>query len=254
MTSLELDGRRWLLTRLGRAMAVLVAPKLLSVPVYAQWATGSGGTISYAGGNVGVGTSSPTAQLEVMSASPNLLELSDNQGNYMLFYGNGYNNIDAWGAAFRLYSGNNGFQFRTQNADPAMVILASGYVGIGTSTPGNPLSVNGTVQAKEVLVNTGWSDYVFAPDYRLQPLSEVAKYVQEHHHLPNIPSEAEVAEKGVSLGEMQSKLLAKIEEITLHMIQAEERGDRLEKQNRELEERLQRLELRGDERSGAPKN
>jgi hypothetical protein len=116
-----------------------------------------------------------------------------------------------------------------------MRITSTGNVGIGTTAPGYPLSVNGTIQAKEVLVNTGWSDYVFDPGYRLQPLSEVATYVQENHHLPEIPSAAEVAEKGISLGNMQSKLLAKIEELTLHMIRAE-------RENRELKERLVRLE------------
>ena len=116
-----------------------------------------------------------------------------------------------------------------------MTILGNGNVGIGTSNPTKLLSVNGTIQAKEVLVNTGWSDYVFNPDYHLRQLSDVAAFIKENHHLPEIPSAAEVREKGVNLGEMQSKLLAKIEELTLHMIQADE-------QNRDLRERLARLE------------
>ena len=117
--------------------------------------------------------------------------------------------------------------------------------GIGTTSPQNPLSVNGIIQAKEVIVNTDWSDYVFAPDYRNRPLAEVAAYIQENHHLPGIPSAKEVEEKGVSLGDMQAKLLAKVEELTLHMIQAEERNNRLDRQNRELQERIARLETRG---------
>jgi hypothetical protein len=68
-------------------------------------------------------------------------------------------------------------------------------------------------------------------------LSEVNAYIQAHRHLPDIPSEAEVKEKGVSVGDMQSKLLAKIEELTLHMIQQD-------KENRELRERIARLETR----------
>jgi hypothetical protein len=111
-----------------------------------------------------------------------------------------------------------------------------GYVGIGTTNPQYLLSVNGQIGAKEVIVtNTGWSDYVFRPEYRLWPLSEVGAYIEANHHLPDIPSEAEVREKGVSIGDMQSKLLAKIEEITLHMIQQD-------KENRGLRERIAQLE------------
>ena len=52
-------------------------------------------------------------------------------------------------------------------------------------------------------METGWSDYVFNPDYHLRPLKDVAKYIQENHHLPDILSEAEVKARGVSLGDMQ---------------------------------------------------
>jgi hypothetical protein len=73
-------------------------------------------------------------------------------------------------------------------------------------------------------------------------LSEVGAFIQKHHHLPDIPTEAEVKEKGVSMAAMQTKLLAKIEELTLHMIQADERNNRLERQNQGLRERIARLE------------
>jgi hypothetical protein len=132
----------------------------------------------------------------------------------------------------------------TAASNERMRVTAAGNVGIGTSDPMYPLAVHGTIQAMEVIVNTGWSDYVFAPSYRPAPLSEIAAYVMENHHLPGIPSEAEVLEKGVSLGEMQSKLLAKIEELTLHAIEAEKRSDRLERENGELRERVARIEAR----------
>ncbi len=59
---------------------------------------------------------------------------------------------------------------------------------------------------------------MFRPGYRLRPLSEVSQFVQANGHLPDMPSEAEVKAQGVSLGDMQVRLLAKIEELTLHMI------------------------------------
>lgn len=128
-----------------------------------------------------------------------------------------------------------------------LLVRGDGKVGIGTVSPcasGAPsnclLSVNGGVQAKEVVVNTGWSDYVFAPDYELQTLRQTAAYIEQNHHLPNIPSATEVAEKGVGLGEMQAKLLAKIEELTLQMIRLDSRNQELSRQIEELRESRER--------------
>jgi hypothetical protein len=125
-----------------------------------------------------------------------------------------------------------------------------GSVGIGTTNPQYKLAVNGDIGAKDIIVtNTGWADYVFRPDYRLRPLSEVSAFIQKHRHLPDIPTEAEVKEKGVSVGEMQAKLLAKVEELTLHMIQQDkanremrEQMDQQQAENQKLRERLVRLE------------
>jgi Uncharacterised protein family (UPF0184) len=85
-----------------------------------------------------------------------------------------------------------------------------------------------------VVTSSSWADHVFRSGYRLRPLSEVNAYIQANHHLPDIPTEAEVKEKGVSVAEMQAKLLAKIEELTLHLIEVEAKNDRLEQQIREL--------------------
>jgi hypothetical protein len=115
-------------------------------------------------------------------------------------------------------------QFIT-NGDERMTIgggTIAGNVGIGETNPQHKLAVNGTIKAKEVIVETtGWSDYVFADDYALQPLSEVEAHIKTNKHLPGIPSAAQVAEQGVSLGDMQARLLAKIEELTLHQIAQE---------------------------------
>jgi hypothetical protein len=74
----------------------------------------------------------------------------------------------------------------------------------------------------------GWSDFVFENDYSLMPLEEVEQHIHQYKHLPGVPSEKEVRENGVNVGEMQSKLLEKIEELTLYVI-------RLQKQVHDLE-------------------
>ena len=79
--------------------------------------------------------------------------------------------------------------------------------------------------------DVAWSDYVFQDDYSLKPLSEVDSFIKEHKHLPGIPSEREVEKQGVNVGEMQAKLLAKIEELTLHLI---EQNNKITELQREL--------------------
>lgn len=100
------------------------------------------------------------------------------------------------------------------------------------------LELNGTVKAKEIIAsNTDWADFVFAGDYRLPPLSEVEQHIAENKHLPGIPTETEVKENGVNLGEMQAKLLQKIEELTLYVIQQENAIRELKNEIRELKEK-----------------
>jgi hypothetical protein len=131
---------------------------------------------------------------------------------------------------------------RSGSVDYQTMFLRNGNVGIGTSNPVHPLHVAGTIGAEEILVTATGADYVFEPGYRLQPLSEVGRYIEANHHLADVPSADEVKQKGMGVGEMQTKLLAKIEELTLHMIQADERNSRLEQQNRDLRDRIARLE------------
>jgi hypothetical protein len=122
-----------------------------------------------------------------------------------------------------------------------MRIDKNGNVGIGTTNPPNKLSVAGTIGAQEVIVAASGADYVFAPDYHLRDLGEVSAFIQQNHHLPEIPSAAEVQEKGVSLGDMQTKLLAKVEELTLHMIEEHEANARLTRETQELREEIRQL-------------
>ncbi len=102
---------------------------------------------------------------------------------------------------------------------PKMRIERDGNIGIGTSTPDYKLDVLGTIRANEVKVATGWSDFIFEPDYELKSLDQVEEFIEAYGHLPDIPSAEEVEENGISLGDMDAKLLQKIEELTLYMLE-----------------------------------
>ena len=120
---------------------------------------------------------------------------------------------------------NTTFSIGTNNQERFRV-SSNGSVGIGTTTPSERLEVNGTIRSKEVKVEaTGWPDYVFKEDYPLQDLSKLKEYITINKHLPNIPTETEVKDVGINLGEMNAKLLQKIEELTLYIIQQQEQLD-----------------------------
>lgn len=116
-----------------------------------------------------------------------------------------------------------------------MVINQNGDVGIGTNATNlYKLAVNGKIGAREVNVNTDtWGDYVLKDDYKLPPLAEVQEFIRANHHLPEVPSEEEVLQNGQDLGTMNVILLKKIEELTLYMI---EQNQKLEDQNNRLVE------------------
>jgi hypothetical protein len=123
------------------------------------------------------------------------------------------------GSNFAIYSYNDNGAFV---GAPFIIERSTGNVGIGTAVAlaGVKLAVNGTIQATKLKVKdaANWPDYVFDKNYRLPSLLEVEQYVGEHKHLPGIPSAAEVAEQGQDLGDMNKKLLKKIEELTLYLI------------------------------------
>lgn len=119
-----------------------------------------------------------------------------------------------------------------------------GNLGILTENPTYPLTVNGTIRSKKVIVDTGWSDFVFEDDYSLMPLHQLDKFIEENKHLPEIPSAKEVEANGISLGEMDAKLLQKIEELTLYTIEQQKMIDELVKQNEELAKRVKKIEKR----------
>jgi len=112
-----------------------------------------------------------------------------------------------------------------------------GNVGIGTSSPDAKLAVKGDIHAEEVRVDLSVPapDYVFEADYDLNSLEELQYYINTHGHLPNIPSAAELEVDGIVLGDMNMKLLEKIEELTLYILEQHKNQIRLEKRITELE-------------------
>jgi len=110
------------------------------------------------------------------------------------------------------------------------IAAATGNVGIGTENFGAyKLEVNGSVRSKEIVVETGWADYVFDEKYRLPSLGEVEKFIKQNKHLPSIPSAKEIEEKGLNLGDVQRKMMEKIEELTLYIIQQQKEIEALKK-------------------------
>ena len=107
-------------------------------------------------------------------------------------------------------------------------------VGIGTLAPDEKLTVKGKIHTQEVRVDMAGPlvpDYVFADDYKLKSLQEIEDYVKEHKHLPEIASAEEMKKDGINLSEMNIKLLQKIEEMTLYIIEMKKEN---EKQNEKI--------------------
>lgn len=130
------------------------------------------------------------------------------------------------------------FHIADNNASPTgsrFTITTSGNVGVGIAEPIEKFEVNGTIRSKEIRVESAnWPDYVFNDDYDMKSLSEVETFIKENKHLPGMPNQQQVEKDGVNLGEMNRKLLEKVEELTLHLIDKE-------KETTEIKDQLKHL-------------
>ncbi len=129
------------------------------------------------------------------------------------------------------------------------IYINDANVGIGTSnTFGYKLAVNGVIGAKEVNieVESPWPDYVFDTDYSLLSINELEQYITKNNHLPEMPTAEEVDKSGISVGEMNTLLLKKMEELTLYLIELKKENqllkDEKDTQIKELMERIENLE------------
>ncbi|SLM46207.1 exported protein of unknown function [Nitrospira japonica] len=126
-------------------------------------------------------------------------------------------------------------------ADMDFAVHRKAAIGVSTINerlPGDyTLIVGGKILAEEVRIKLikDWSDYVFNTDYALKPLPEVERFIHTHRHLPAIPSSAEVEQDGINLGHMQAKLLQKVEELTLYVIEQHKAIEVLQRKLTEVE-------------------
>lgn len=168
-------------------------------------------------GNVGIGTTNPMQKFVV----------SDNGAEGFEIYLGQPTGLVGLQSFNRATSSHSKMQFDASNFN-----FGIGNVGIGTTdTKGYKLAVAGNMIAESVKVQLqgSWSDFVFADDYKLPTLQETAKHIKEKGHLQGIPSAAEVKANGIDLGEMNAKLLQKIEELTLHLIEMKKESETQQK-------------------------
>ena len=188
-------------------------------------------------GNIGIGTSNPSAKLTL-----------NNTSDYAKILQFGADGPTHWFMGI----GNNAGDFfhLGDNSNKRFVIRKiSGNIGIGTATPDMKLTVKGNIHAEEVKIdlNVPAPDYVFKEDYNLRSLKEVESFIKKNSHLPEIPSAKEFEKNGVMQAEMDMNLLKKIEELTLYTIQQQKEIESLKKENKEvksLNEKLLELQSR----------
>ncbi|NOU38138.1 MAG: hypothetical protein HOO89_05450 [Ferruginibacter sp.] len=130
----------------------------------------------------------------------------------------------------------NALQDKMWIANDGTVSLGSSNLNAENTTlgAGYKLKVYGKVLSEEVRVQlkTAWPDYVFDKNYKKLTINELEKYVDLHKHLPNIPSAKEIEIDGQHLGEIQRKMIEKIEELSLYVIELKKEIDILKEKTK----------------------
>lgn len=205
-------------------------------------------------GKVGINNWQPEYRLDIGSTGTNDgIRIRNESNGFLLVHANtmsagAYNSITTAGDAGIIYgtaaqsSGSNatmGFVLAPwHNSTAGLRMDKDGHIGIGTNKTSDAnysLFVETGIRTRKVKVDQAvWADFVFKPEYKLLPLAEVETYIKTHGHLPGVPSEKEVEKDGVDLGDTQTMLLKKIEELTLYMIE-------LKKENVVLTKKIEAL-------------
>lgn len=208
-----------------------------------------------ASGKVGIGTLNPETQLHVKGiVTSSGVQFIEDQ-IYTGFLGRGHLFTGGWASHPDIlaltYSSRDfaigGWSKATGLWAGAALYINSdnGNIGIGTTEPQNyKLAVAGNMIAESVKVKprNAWPDYVFQTLYKMPGLLDLEKFIKKNKHLPNIPSAEEVEKNGIDLGELDAKLLAKIEELTLYLIEKEKQLNRQEMIITNMNQRLKNME------------
>jgi len=129
-----------------------------------------------------------------------------------------------------------------------VTIFENGFVGIGTTAvPTAELTVAGKVHAREVKVNVtagSGPDYVFLDNYQLRTLRELSIYINQHRHLPDVPTAIEMESDGVNISEMNMLLLRKVEELTLYLLEENKQMEAIRAKVIELQEEIGELKAK----------
>src|SRR5688572_1641154 len=170
----------------------------------------------YFSNKVGIGTTAPSAFLHV-DADALTLPMAVQINGASKFKVNSNGSVSIGGVAV--------------GADNGLYVLGS--VSIGTAVPatGYALSVDGKVMCEEMRVELqgSWPDYVFADDYKLLSIKEMEQHINQFNHLPGMPSADEMEQSGgIDIGTMQTKMMEKIEELSLYIIQLEKKIEKIE--------------------------
>jgi hypothetical protein len=190
-------------------------------------------------GNVGIGTTSPNAKLEVIGQtiinggvgvpSSGTLHIRQKGDSY----GDGIAITSSYHTSHRLWKDSNGNLNIGPTGHPSTIVsTTTGNIGIGTKNPAYKLDVIGTIRTQELKVDMQGADFVFEDNYQLRSLEEVENFVQENKHLPEVAPAKEMQENGVNQSEMNQKLLQKIEELTLYVI---ELNKKISEQQKEIQ-------------------
>ncbi len=210
---------------------------------------------------IGIGTTTPGVKLDIKTTNTlDGINISHNDLGYVKIHStslgnNDYNNITQNGDAGIIYGSPTGTNFGFVvapwiNTESGLRIDKDGNVGIATrNTLGYRLAVNGNAIFEKVVVKQkmNWPDYVFHTNYRLRPLSEVEQYINQYHHLPEVPSAEEVEKNGLDVGDNQAMLLKKIEELTLYVIEQNKNQQAHSQQLHELNQRVGALQQENEQ-------